>query len=313
MSHLPARLLPCLVVVTMPFSGCGGEAPPLAPVDNAPPASEPISLTADCDPDSVVVGKGGPRVSRTATLTVRHGEAPADLLLWISGPDGKQAGETYENGGKTSLLPVQPYPANATMTWHVRMCGEVFSGTFRTGELMRPVDDARFAEAIIGETFALDLRVGDWSAPFDALEESLVYQLGGAFLLDVVARDNGVVRLALTAADPDNAGGYERDDSAPVRVFDAPFADNPYAFLTLETLTLPANRGVVVLRDALIGVGFDDEGVADAFVQARLEVDAETCSLLTSAGGTCEPCDTSAHDAASCVALTVDNLYGVSL
>lgn len=301
------------LVVTLALVGCGGEEP-LTPAD-APVEEEapPVASTADCDPDAIVVGAGGPRVSRTASITVRHGEAPDDLQVWVSGPGGKQTGDLYANDGKTVLLPTQPYPANATMTWHVRMCGEEHTGTFRTGNLLRPVSDEVFDDAIAGTSYALDLRVGRWSAPFDDGAKRLVYALGGALLVDVVEREHGVVRLALAAAAPDNAGGYTRDASAPSQVFELAWGDNPYTFVSLDGFRLATSSGEVVLREALVGVGFDVEGLSEAFVSARLEVSDDACLLLAEVGQACAPCVEGETDGPACVDISVENLYGIRL
>lgn len=304
--------VPSLVTLVIPLAllGCGGEAP--ASSGDGPAAAEPLVGPAACSPDSVVVGHGGHRVSRMAAVYVTHGEAPADLRVWVSGREGKHLGEVYTGPGRSTFLPVQPFPANATMTWHVRMCGEVFTGTFRTGALIRPVDEEVLDEQIVGRTFALDLRAGAWSAPFDDAASRLVYRVGGALLIDVLERDGGDLRIAVTAAHPDNAGGYERDTAALAQVFDVSFADNPYATLTVDALALPTTGGGVVLRSAIIGLGFDDDGVTDAFVETLLEVDAETCGLLDAFGSPCGACD-GADDDGNCVLLAVDGLYGVAI
>lgn len=302
----PLFLLPLLSLLA-----CGGEDA-LSPADEAPLIGDkdPVAPVADCDPDAIMVGAGGPLVSRTATITVRHGEAPADLQVWVEGPDGKHSGELFPNESKTVFLPTQPYPANAELHWNVLMCGEIHTGVFRTGSLLRPVPDAAFDEVIVGHGYALDLRVGRWSKPFGDTAESLVFALGGALLLDVVAREHGIVRLAVSAAHPDNAGGYMPAKSAPVRAYELPWGDNPYAFLELEGLTLETSSGEVRLREALLGVGFDKEGVAEASLSAQLEVSEAACDLLDEAGVTCRRC---ADGEASCVDIAIDNLYGIPL
>lgn len=298
------------LIISLALLGCGGEAP--ASSGDGTAAEEPLVETPACSPDSVVVGHGGHRVSRMAGVYVSHGEAPADFRVWVSGPGGKHLGEVYEGPGRSTFLPVQPFPAHATMTWHVRMCGEVFTGTFRTGALIRPVDEVTLDEQIVGRTFALDLRAGAWSAPFDDAASRLVYRVGGALLIDVIDRDGDDLRIAVTAAHPDNAGGYERDTASLAQVFDVSFADNPYATVTVEALALPTTGGGVTLRSAIIGLGFDDDGVTDAFVETLLEVDAETCGLLDAFGAPCGAC-VSADDDGTCVSLQVNGLYGVPL
>lgn len=311
LSYLPVVVLPL-------FAACGGEEP-LTPASPAPvERGEPISSSADCDPDDIVVGAGGPRVSRTAPVTVRHGEAPDDLVVWVEGPEGKHAGETFPRDGKTVFLPVQPYPADAELTWNVRMCGEVHSGTFHTGSLLRPVADEVFDAQIAGQAYALDLRVGSWSAslaelsPKGEIAERLVFALGGALLVDVIDRDHGAIRVAVAAAHPDNAGGYTRASDAPAQVLELPWGDNPYATIALDALALETSSGEVTLRDALVGVGFDDDGVAEAFVSARLEVSEGACALLSEVGVACEPCSAT-DDEGTCFPVSIDDLYGIAL
>lgn len=300
-----------LVLVPLALAACGADDK-LAPADDSAqaPSEEPIAVHADCDPDAVVVGAGGPRVSRTAAITVRHGEAPADLQIWVEGPEGKHVGELFPNEGKTVFLPVQPYPADEELFFNVRMCDEVHRGSFRTGSLLRPVLDGTFDERIVGRAYALDFRVGRWSEPFSGVAERLAFALGGALLVDVVGREHGVVRLAVSAAQPDNAGGYARTASGPTRVFELPWGDNPYAFVRLDGIGFETSRSHVVLHDALLGIGFDNDGIGEAFLEARVELEEGTCALLSEAGIACEAC---ANDKQSCVNLAVDGVRGLPL
>ena len=169
---------------------------------------EPAPTRAvSCEVGDVKIGDGATRVSRTAALDFGVEAPPADLAIWVAGPDGKQVGEIYLDAGRAHFMPRDPYPAGSTMTWNVELCGETHSGTFEVGSLLHPVGDDKIDANHVGHSFAVDLRAASWNAP--ATTSRLTMRLGGSLVVDVL---EGLQKAGLEI--PVVAGGIIPDEDA---------------------------------------------------------------------------------------------------
>jgi hypothetical protein len=305
---------PWLLSIVLLGAACGGDFSAISPTGESP-IPDPVRGSVACAPTDVRVAGGGERVSRTAAIYVRFdGEAPADLRIRVEGPTGKHGGELFEGPGRVTFLPSSPFPAHQTLTWRVRMCGATTSGTFHTGALIHPVSEATLDERFVGERFAIDTRVGNWSAPAGAVDNSaLRFSFGGAILVDVMERVGAELRLGLSAALADNAGGYVSDARVVPVMFDASLTNNPYLAVELAELSLPTTHGDVAIRDLRLSLGLGADGFDDVRVEGMLDLGSEnSCRVLEGSDG--EPCLRCVEAGPeSCRPLVVEKLFGLRL
>ncbi|MFZ9888143.1 MAG: hypothetical protein ACO3JL_11630 [Myxococcota bacterium] len=305
-----SRLLGSLLPLVFLFLGCDLDSVHLDEADKE--VAAPHGDGAGCRALSVDIGGNQPLVSRTTALRLAFTGTGGGLQVEVY--DGTLALPTilYAGEGVALALPQRPWPSHRSLRWAARGCGDVQTGTFRTGELLDPVGP-HFDDELRGQRFAIDLR---FATTGNSEEQKallrLLRQLGAALVVEVLALDEGTIRINLEPAIADTAGGYRRVPSGQARELTSSFDADPYAFFTLDDVSLPTLTGELPLRDGILTVGFGQGLIDEASLEGTLQLDVEQCTELSGMGLRCTPCD-SADELHTCLPVTLRGLVGLAL
>jgi hypothetical protein len=247
----------------------------------------PDDVTSSSDPAA-----GEPWFEGEDPLLVTMRLPDTGASLTVTDPAGDPApGVLVVSGALLTFTPSAPLPPSAEHQVTVQHACGVEQWSFTTAPALEPVDPA----SLVGVTWRLDLRSGDWTG--DPSIEGLVdaYTGEGMLLTVVSAGETLHLRLAGAAAGPEQDLCVRTADA-----LDVPLSDNPAFALALDAHT-PSEGVELPLLDAVVTGAFRSGRLSNGTVDALADLRPLSDALLGDPASMCtyfvpcEPCPTDAQ------------------
>ena len=234
--RLVAVLAACAALVV----SCGD-----APVEDPVPQCGLVAL----DPAD------GAEVSWRSSVTVTLDETDTEAHVEVLDADGvKIAGFNVNEGAVIRFTPESPLAPDTTWTLKVHACDGVFSSTFSTSSVGRPVSTPSSLE---DATFALDLSDGTLREPAGAEAVLGVLLTSFPLLAGVRSVGEGTVEMigAVGVGDPRVQDPCSRTIDMPTFVF-----ENPWFSVDMRSFAIPYEDGEIEVLSATLSGTFSADG-----------------------------------------------------
>ncbi len=277
---------PAALALALCAAACGSPPPPAAL-----PAAEDAqgAPAAPCTAQILFAApqQGDLPVARTTpVLLVLDGPADKDAKVVVMAEDGAVDGEVLIGEHTVEFVPSRPY-APGTVGWEAIVCGAHVAGSFESGKLMHPAD-AVTVQRFVGNSYAFDLRGGDWQAPLAKAGLELVLRslFGGALTVSVEGAAPDRMTVSVASARANDAGEIVTDEGGSRAVVTVETKHNPYLPVALPTFTFDVDGHAVSMRGAQLTLGLADDGT---FQDTRLQAEVDVRDMGTFAGrGACD-------------------------